>query len=55
MKQPLRQTVVICAIALHGESFNWAAASSDYELLMQISKSTPHTSTRTRLTLENVE
>ena len=29
-------------IALHGESFGWATVSTEYELLMQISKSTRH-------------
>ena len=40
MKKPLRRTILVHAIALHGESFRWAAVFTEYELLMQISKST---------------
>ena len=32
--------ILVCKIALHGESFGWAAVSTEYKLLMQISKST---------------
>ena len=61
---------MVHTIALHGESFRWAAVFTEYELLMQISKSTRHAldsyltrtqlvpdthSTRTQLALENVE
>ena len=70
MKKPSRHTILVHAIALHGESFHWAAVFTEYELLMQISKSTRHAldsyptrtqlvpdthSTHTRLALENVE
>ena len=70
MKKPSRRTILVHAIALYGESFRWAAVFTEYELLMQISKSTRHAldsyatrtqlvpdthSTRTRLALENVE
>ena len=70
MKKPSRWTILVHAIALHGESFRWATVYTEYKLLMQISKSTryaldsyptrtqlvPDThSTRTRLALENVE
>ena len=70
MKKPSRRTILVHAIALHGESFRWAAVFTEYELLMQISKSTRHAldsyptrtqlvpdthSNRTRLALENVE
>ena len=62
--------MLVHAIALHGESFHWAAVFTEYELLMQISKSTRHALdlyptrtqlvpdthlTHTRLALENVE
>ena len=40
IKKPSRQTILVHAIALHGESFRWAAVFTEYELLMQISKST---------------
>ena len=40
MKKPSRQTTLVHAIALQGESFRWAAVFTEYELLMQISKST---------------
>ena len=36
-KKPSTQTILVCAIALHGESFCWATVSTKYELLMQIS------------------
>ena len=43
---------MVRTIALHGESFRWATVSTEYKLLMQISKSTRHVldlySTRTR-------
>ena len=70
MKKPSRRTILVHAIALHGESFCWAAVFTEYKLLMQISKSTRHAldsyptrtqlvpdthSNRTRLALENVE
>ena len=70
MKKPSRRTILVHAIALYGESFRWAAVFTEYELLMQISKSTRHAldsyvirtqlvpdthSTRTRLALENVK
>ena len=70
MKKPSRRTILVHAIALHGESFRWAAVFTKYELLMQISKSTrqaldsyptrtqlvPDThSSRTRLALKNIE
>ena len=70
MKKQSRRTILVHAFALHGESFRWAAVFTEYELLMQISKSTRHAldsypthtqlvpdthSTRTRLALENVE
>ena len=70
MKKPSRRTILVHAIGLHGESFRWAAVFTEYELLMQISKSTRHAldlyptctglvpnthSIRTRLALENVE
>ena len=40
MKKPSRRTILVHTIALHGESFRWAAVFTEYELLMQISKST---------------
>ena len=40
MKKSSKWTILVCAIALHGESFCWVAVSTEYELLMQISKST---------------
>ena len=46
MKTPLRWTTFVHTIALHGKSFRWAAVSTEYELLMQISK---------LLALENAE
>ena len=70
MKKPSRRTILVHAIALYGESFRWATVFTEYELLMQISKSTRHAlesyATRTqlvpdthsictRLALENVE
>ena len=70
MKKPSRRTILVHAIGLHGKSFRWATVFTEYELLMQISKSTRHAldsyptrtrlvpdthSIRTRLTLENVE
>ena len=70
MKKPSRRTILVHAIVLHGKSFRWAAVFTEYELLMQISKSTRHAldsyptrtrlvpdthSTYTRLALENVE
>ena len=42
MKKSLRRTILVHAIALHVESFSWAAVFTEYELLMQISKSTRH-------------
>ena len=56
MKKPSRRTILVYEIALHGESFRWAAVFTEYELLMQISKSTRHALnsylTRTRLVLD---
>ena len=53
MKKPSRRTILVHVIALHAESFRWAAVFTEYELLMQISKSTRHAldsyPTRTRL------
>ena len=43
MKKSSRQTILVRAIALHGESFRWTSVSTEYELLMWISKSTQHT------------
>ena len=40
MKKPSRRTILVCAIALHGESFRWAAVYTEYKPLMQ---STRHT------------
>ena len=42
MKKSLRQTILVRATALHGESFCWAAVPTEYKLLMQICKSTQH-------------
>ena len=42
MKKPSRRTILVHAIALHGESFRWAEVSTEYELIMQITKSTRH-------------
>ena len=53
MKKPSRRTILVHAIGLHGKSFRCAAVFTEYELLMQISKSTRHAldsyPTRTRL------
>ena len=40
MKKLSRRTILVRAIALHDESFCWAAVSTENKLLMQISKST---------------
>ena len=48
MKKSSRRTILVPTIALHGESFRWASVSTQYELLMRISKSTQHA-------LENAE
>ena len=57
MKKPSRQTILVHTIALHGESFHCAAVFTEYELLMQISKSTRHAldsyPTRTWLVLDS--
>ena len=56
MKKPSRRTILVHAIGLHGESFCWAAVFTEYELLLQISKSTRHAldsyPTRTRFVLD---
>ena len=40
MKKSSKRMILVRANALHGESFCWAAVSTEYELLMQISEST---------------
>jgi len=37
IKKPLRRMLFAHANALHGEVFHWAAVSTEYEPLMQIS------------------
>ena len=50
MKKSSRWTILVRAIALHGESFHWAAVSTEYKPLMLNMHST-----RIRLAPENVE
>ena len=40
MKKSLRWTILVHAVTLHGESFCWATVSTEYEPLIQVSKST---------------
>ena len=42
MKKPSRRTILVRAIALHGESFCWTALFTEYELLMQQNMQTKH-------------